>query len=76
MSYLENILESELVNMVQFLLMLFFALTALLPSGAMSKEAPAIEPPVSHATRLMVFSPHPDDETLGAGGLLLDDVRK
>jgi LmbE family N-acetylglucosaminyl deacetylase len=25
---------------------------------------------ISHNTRLLIFSPHPDDETLGAGGLI------
>ena len=29
-----------------------------------------IEPLISHKTRLMIFSPHPDDESLGAGGLI------
>jgi LmbE family N-acetylglucosaminyl deacetylase len=57
--------------MLQVLLMLFFfAATALFPAGARSGETPAVEPLISHATRLMVFSPHPDDETLGAGGLI------
>lgn len=31
---------------------------------------PALEPLLDAHTRLMVFSPHPDDETLGAGGLM------
>ena len=33
-------------------------------------ELTALEPLISRSTRLMIFSPHPDDETLGAGGLI------
>ena len=33
-------------------------------------ELNAIEPLISRETRLMVFTPHPDDESLGAGGLI------
>ncbi len=56
--------------MLQVLLMLFFALAALVPSCARSETLQAIEPLISHATRLIIFSPHPDDESLGAGGLI------
>jgi LmbE family N-acetylglucosaminyl deacetylase len=33
-------------------------------------EPQTLEPLLSRNSRLMVFSPHPDDETLGAGGLI------
>lgn len=57
--------------MLQVLLTLFFfAAAALVPAGARSVKKQALEPLISHAARLMVFSPHPDDETLGAGGLI------
>jgi LmbE family N-acetylglucosaminyl deacetylase len=56
---------------VRSLLMLFFlAIAAIVPATAQSKTLSALEPFISNATRLMVFSPHPDDETLGAGGLI------
>ena len=50
--------------------MFFLALAALGPSGVQAEKAREIEPLISHATRLLVFSPHPDDESLGAGGLI------
>ena len=57
--------------MLQVLLTLFFfAAAALVPASAHSIKTQAMEPLISQATRLMVFSPHPDDETLGAGGLI------
>ncbi len=34
------------------------------------RSAHASGPLISYETRLMVFSPHPDDETLGVGGLI------
>ena len=42
----------------------------LFPAFTRAAELTAIEPLVSGSSRLMVFSPHPDDETLGAGGLI------
>jgi len=62
--------ELEEVSVLQVLLMLFFALAALVPPCAGAETLQAIEPLISHTTRLMVFSPHPDDESLGAGGLI------
>ena len=35
-----------------------------------AKEPSTIESLISPKTRLMIFSPHPDDESLGAGGLI------
>ncbi len=52
------------------LVMLFFALAALVPANTRAETLHSIEPLISHATRLVVFSPHPDDESLGAGGLI------
>ncbi len=56
--------------MLQVLLMLFFALAAFVPSNARAETLHAIEPLISNTTRLIVFAPHPDDESLGAGGLI------
>lgn len=50
--------------------MLVFTLATLLPVFAHAEGLQAIEPLISQNTRLMVFSPHPDDESLGAGGLI------
>jgi len=49
---------------------LVWALTVLVRSPAFAGETQGVEGFLSSATRLMVFSPHPDDETLGAGGLI------
>jgi LmbE family N-acetylglucosaminyl deacetylase len=51
-------------------LILALALVLLMPVFAGAKELKAIEPLISCDTRLMIFSPHPDDESLGAGGLI------
>ena len=56
--------------MLQVLLMLSFALAAWVPSNSRAETLHAIDPLISHAARLIVFSPHPDDESLGAGGLI------
>ena len=57
--------------MLQVLLMLFFfAATALVPASAWSQKALVVQLHISRATRLMAFSPHPDDVTLGIGGLI------
>ncbi len=53
-----------------FLILFFSTLAALAPASAQSEEMQAIDLLISHATRLIVFSPHPDDESLGAGGLI------
>jgi LmbE family N-acetylglucosaminyl deacetylase len=59
------------MSVLQVLLMLFFfALAALVPASAQSEKVQATDLLISHATRLIVFSPHPDDESLGAGGLI------
>jgi LmbE family N-acetylglucosaminyl deacetylase len=51
--------------------LLFLALLLLFcPSTASGNAVQRIEPLLSPSTRLLVFSPHPDDETLGAGGLM------
>jgi len=67
---------------LQVLTILLFAVMTLAPAGALAEkqknvEKPknaekvkAIEPLLTKDTRLMLFSPHPDDESLGAGGLV------
>jgi len=64
---------------LQVLVMLLLTVITLAPSGALAEKAKktdkpekpkAIEPLITKDTRLMVFSPHPDDESLGAGGLI------
>ena len=56
--------------MLQLLRILLFAFAILTPSFAQAEKVQAIGPLISHDTRLMIFSPHPDDESLGAGGLI------
>lgn len=41
-----------------------------------AKDPQTLHSLLSKKTRLMVFSPHPDDETLGAGGLIQRVLRK
>lgn len=55
---------------VKILWTLTLTLFSLLPAFAQAAGLKAIEPLISDSTRLMIFSPHPDDETLGAGGLI------
>ncbi len=50
--------------------MLTLALATLVPAFAHADDPQVIEPLISHNTRLMILSPHPDDESLGAGGLI------
>jgi len=50
--------------------MLLFAFATLAPAFARAEKPVAIGPLISQQTRLMVFSPHPDDESLGAAGLI------
>ncbi len=56
--------------MLQVFLTLLFALVSLAPASARAEKPEAIGPLISKDTRLMVFSPHPDDESLGAAGLI------
>ena len=62
--------------MLQVLFMLLFGFFTLAPACALAEKPKAaekpksIEPLISKDTRLMVFSPHPDDESLGAAGLI------
>ncbi len=56
--------------MSQVLWIVLFAFAILSPAVAQAEKVQAIEPLISHNTRLMIFSPHPDDESLGAGGLI------
>jgi LmbE family N-acetylglucosaminyl deacetylase len=52
------------------LLPFFFVLSLLYSPASRAESSAALEGLLSAKTRLMVFSPHPDDETLGAGGLI------
>src|SRR5262245_43450761 len=53
------------------LLTISLTLAVVFASYVQAGEGPlTIATLVSHNTRLLVFSPHPDDETLGAGGLI------
>ena len=46
------------------------ALSLLFTSSAQAQNSRVFDELLSRKTRLLVFSPHPDDETLGAGGLI------
>lgn len=49
---------------------LILMLFKLLAPSVQAEKPSAIEGLLSKETRLMVFAPHPDDESLGAGGLI------
>ncbi len=52
------------------LLIVIIAFAALVSPCAKAENPELLEPILSQNTRLMVFSPHPDDESLGTGGLI------
>ena len=57
--------------------LLFMLLLALVMPAPVAAETPlAIEPLISSATRLMIFSPHPDDETLEREALSSESSRR
>ena len=56
--------------MLQVSFILLFALVTMAPGCALAGKVKSIEALISKETRLMVFSPHPDDESLGAAGLI------
>ncbi len=60
--------RSAMVNRI--LTVALFAFALLIPPSARAVALDELEPMLSSNTRLMVFTPHPDDESLGAGGLI------
>lgn len=56
--------------MLQLFWIAFFVFSTLTLAFAQTEELKGIEPLISAGTRLMIFSPHPNDESLGAGGLI------
>ena len=56
-----------MLKLLWIVLFLFAILVAPYPQAEASLR---LEPLISHDTRLMIFSPHPDDESLGAAGLI------
>ena len=62
----------DMIGYLSFLL----SLVLLFLPPVHAENTPALEDLISRKTRLMVFSPHPDDETLGAGGLIQQVLRR
>ena len=56
--------------MIKVIWVVLVILAILVPSYARAAEPGALAPLILPGTRLMIFSPHPDDETLGAAGLI------
>ncbi len=55
---------------IKILLAVALLFSCLFCAVTRAAEPTSLEPLISRSTRLMIFSPHPDDETLGAGGLI------
>ena len=62
----------DMIGYLSFLL----SLVLLFLPPVHAENTPALVDLISRKTRLMVFSPHPDDETLGAGGLIQQVLRR
>jgi LmbE family N-acetylglucosaminyl deacetylase len=60
----------EVIVLQRIIFFLAFLLVLLGPAGAQGEEKQTIEPLLSKSTRLLVLAPHPDDESLGAAGLI------
>ncbi|MGC2432545.1 MAG: PIG-L family deacetylase [Desulfobaccales bacterium] len=62
--------------MIRVIWVVLVILAILVPSYARAAEPGALAPLILPGTRLMIFSPHPDDETLGAAGLIQRVLRE
>jgi LmbE family N-acetylglucosaminyl deacetylase len=57
--------------MIRYVLLIVVAVSSVVVAPRVhAEQLDALEPILSKNTRLMVFSPHPDDENLGTGGLI------
>lgn len=56
--------------MIKVFWVVLVILAIIVPPDAQAAEPLALAPLISPGTRLMIFSPHPDDESLGAAGLI------
>lgn len=57
-------------------LLMFLMATVLILPAARAEALDDLDSMISSTTRLMVFSPHPDDETLGTAGLIQRVIQK
>ena len=62
--------------MIKVLWVLLVILAITVSSYAQAAEPGALAPLIPPGIRLMIFSPHPDDETLGAAGLIQRVLRE
>ncbi len=56
--------------MIKVFSVVLFILAIIVPPDAQAAAPLALAPLLSPGTRLLIFSPHPDDESLGAAGLI------
>lgn len=62
--------ESVMIESISWCAFHIVFLLAFSPCAWAEQERQSLDTLLSSETRLVVFSPHPDDETLGAGGLI------